>query len=172
MSRCTPCRRAQGKGLGRCFEGVPRAERRNRLMLENINAGRRHPPCLRKGCPAPLFAREGGSVTERHLLFALRGAGGGARPGKGLIGFLEKELGLALSGKNREWLSDTGAPGYLYDLLGALKGGLVRKYTSMRATNAPTCRSCSSLRTGSARWRPTPIWATLLLVTGDRRAAV
>jgi hypothetical protein len=66
---------------------------------------------------------EGGSVTERHLLFALalkliKEAG----RGEGLLKFVKDKFNLEVSGKNRGYLSDGDNPYYAYDLLGVLKG--------------------------------------------------
>lgn len=105
--------------------------RRNRAMLVKINA-----------VAAPLGitldydkdvlplskSGEGGSVTERHLLFALANAMI-AKFGRGdkLISVLENDLGLKISAKNKTWLADTENDGYAYDVLGVLKGELVSR---------------------------------------------
>ncbi|MBE6600668.1 MAG: PHP domain-containing protein [Ruminococcaceae bacterium] len=67
-------------------------------------------------------AKDGGSVTERHLLFALAGKLA-ERFGRSeeLIAFLTEDLGLAVSGKVRAYLLDPENPHFLYDLLGVLK---------------------------------------------------
>lgn len=67
-------------------------------------------------------AGEGGSITERHLLYALAGKlekafGRGER----LISFLENDLKLAVSEKIKGYLSDGENENFLYDLLGVLK---------------------------------------------------
>lgn len=64
----------------------------------------------------------GGSVTERHLTFALslKLEEKFAR-GEKLVEFVEKDLGLAVSGKARERLLDKENDIYAYDLLGVLK---------------------------------------------------
>ena len=71
----------------------------------------------------------GGSITERHLLFALSQKLT-ERFGKGeaVISFLTKEMGIALPDKIKGYLSDSENPYYEYDLLGALKGNLVEKF--------------------------------------------
>ncbi|MBS5569822.1 MAG: PHP domain-containing protein [Clostridiales bacterium] len=71
----------------------------------------------------------GGSITERHLLFALSQKLT-ERFGKGeeIVSFLTKEMGIALPDKIRGYLSDSENPYYEYDLLGALKGNLVEKF--------------------------------------------
>ena len=71
----------------------------------------------------------GGSITERHLLFALSQKLT-ERFGKGeeIVSFLTKEMGIARPDKIRGYLSDSENPYYEYDLLGALKGNLVEKF--------------------------------------------
>ena len=71
----------------------------------------------------------GGSITERHLQFALSQKLT-ERFGKGeeIVSFLTKEMGIALPDKIRGYLSDSENPYYEYDLLGALKGNLVEKF--------------------------------------------
>ena len=67
-------------------------------------------------------AAEGGSVTERHLLFALA-VKLNARFGRtqNLISLLEDDLKLKVSDKIRGYLTDEANPNFLYDLLGVLK---------------------------------------------------
>ncbi len=70
-------------------------------------------------------AHEGGSVTERHILFAA------AREiycaSKNLVGILEDTLGLTLSDKQRAQFSDENNPYIEYDLLGFLKSSLIER---------------------------------------------
>ena len=73
--------------------------------------------------------KNGGTVTERTLCYALAlkitekfGKGQAA------ISFLSQKLGLTISQKQNELLSDLENPHYIYDLLGILKGGLVSKF--------------------------------------------
>ncbi|MBE7022712.1 MAG: PHP domain-containing protein [Ruminococcaceae bacterium] len=70
----------------------------------------------------------GGSVTERHILYALslkiisvfgRGAG--------CVGFLKNTLGIALSEKIEGFLLNDTNPHYAYDLLGVMKSDLIGK---------------------------------------------
>lgn len=72
------------------------------------------------------MSREGGSVTERHILYALAGRleERGGR-GEALLGFLEGEMGLRPGGRVRSYLADPANEHYRYDLLGALKSDLV-----------------------------------------------
>lgn len=64
----------------------------------------------------------GGSVTERHLLYALavKLENKFGRT-ENLISFLEKDLGLKVSEKIRGFLLDANNEHFLYDLLGVLK---------------------------------------------------
>ena len=67
-------------------------------------------------------AKEGGSITERHLLFALakKLADRFGRTEE-LLSFLADDLKLSVSEKIRGYLSDQDNPHFLYDLLGVLK---------------------------------------------------
>lgn len=102
---------------------------RNRKMVANINA--LAAPCgvsidfEKDVLPLSSFA-QGGSVTERHVLFAL------AKKldevcGKSVAQVLERDMGLSLSEKQKSQLADRDSGFYLYDLLGILKGNLVGK---------------------------------------------
>ncbi|MBR6729103.1 MAG: PHP domain-containing protein, partial [Clostridia bacterium] len=104
---------------------------RNRKMVENINK-------LFKVygvtldfeadvLPLSLY-EQGGSVTERHILYALSlkiisvfGKGAGC------IGFLKDTLGISLSEKIEGFLLDETNPHYAYDLLGVMKSDLIGK---------------------------------------------
>ena len=71
---------------------------------------------------------EGGSVTERHLLYGLATkivevCGKGQK----VIDFLADKFGLSLSDKQVKQMLDLEYPYYEYDLLGILKGSLVEK---------------------------------------------
>jgi hypothetical protein len=99
---------------------------RNIRMTENINsilaaAGLDGLDYEQDIVPLSMY-RAGGSVTERHLLFALalkliQEAGRGEK----LPLFLKEKFGIEVSGKNRNCLLDPGNPYYAYDLLGVLK---------------------------------------------------
>ena len=69
------------------------------------------------------YAEEGGSVTERHILFAA--ARVIACSSRNVVGILEDTLGLQLSDKQRAQLSDPENPYLEYDLLGFLKSSLI-----------------------------------------------
>ncbi|NMP36510.1 MAG: PHP domain-containing protein [Clostridiales bacterium] len=69
-----------------------------------------------------------GSVTERHILFAL-GLKLIEKYGKGqaLVDFLTQDMKIKLSGKQSAFLLDSESPYYEYDLLGIMKSELVSK---------------------------------------------
>jgi hypothetical protein len=100
---------------------------RNREMIKTLNriiSGSGLEPLDYDRDIIPLsMAREGGSVTERHILYALslRLINQEGR-GEGLLKFLEEKFCLKVTGKNRALLLEAAGPYYAYDLLGALKG--------------------------------------------------
>ncbi|MDR0405265.1 MAG: PHP domain-containing protein, partial [Clostridiales bacterium] len=82
-------------------------------------------------------ADEGGSVTERHLLYALAlkiiehtGQGGAALD---LLG----KLGVRVSGAAAEYLKDAENDFYAYDLLGVLKSAMVEQFYIGAADECP-----------------------------------
>ncbi len=74
-------------------------------------------------------AASGGSVTERHILYALAlkliSAHGRGQP---LVEFVETRMQIALTGNLRALLMDRDNPHYAYDLLGAFKSALVPEF--------------------------------------------
>ena len=89
---------------------------------------------------------ENGSITERHLLFAVA-AKMIERFGKGgaLVDFLTGEMKLPLSGKILGFLGDENNPYYQYDLLGALKGNLVERFYIDADAECPDVRDFVAL---------------------------
>ena len=69
----------------------------------------------------------GGSVTERHLLYALSKKILDTKGRENCASFVTDELGISLSEKQRLQLTDEGNPHFLYDLLGIMKARLVEK---------------------------------------------
>lgn len=68
----------------------------------------------------------GGSVTERHLLYAFaRLLNKEADSPQGLVQLLENQLGLQLSAAQKNRLQEENNPHFLYDLLGLLKSGFL-----------------------------------------------
>lgn len=106
--------------------------KRNRAQVDNLNA------LLEKASITPLSydndilplsqANKKGSVTERHILYALAHRFVDiAGKGDGLIKLLTEKFDIKLSAKQMSLLSDTESPHYLYDLLGILKSGFLEK---------------------------------------------
>jgi len=73
-------------------------------------------------------ADEGGSISERHILFALANKMI-KRTGKGkeLVRFLEKQLKIIIPDKINQYLMDQNNVNYTYDLLGILKSSVMEK---------------------------------------------
>ncbi|MGA2764381.1 MAG: PHP domain-containing protein [Spirochaetia bacterium] len=73
-------------------------------------------------------ASEGGSITERHILYAVaRKVVGKVGTGRALLAFLRGTLGLTLTPRLESWLGDAENPALLYDLLGLLKSSFLAK---------------------------------------------
>ncbi len=99
---------------------------RNRAMVERVNTLLPETGLDFDRDVLPLsMAAGGGSVTERHLMYALaKKLTAGYGRGEGLTAKLE-EMGLALSEKQRAQMLDGTYPFYEYDLLGILKSAFV-----------------------------------------------
>ncbi|MGI6705717.1 MAG: PHP domain-containing protein [Clostridia bacterium] len=89
---------------------------------------------------------EGGSITERHLLFALSKKLV-VKYGKGekLLEFLKQQLKLEISPKVENYLLDESNPYYEYDLLGALKSDLVSAFYIDATLECPDVRDVIDL---------------------------
>ncbi len=73
-------------------------------------------------------ADEGGSITERHVLFALaHEVVEKAGRGPALVDFLRGTLGITPTGRLASYLADPSNEFLLYDLLGLLKGSFLEK---------------------------------------------
>ena len=111
---------------------VAKRNERNRKMIDRINeltaSYRIRTDFDKDVVPLSEFAN-GGSITERHLLFALAGKIT-ERFGRGeaVVKFLTQDMGINVSGKVKSFLEDSKNPSYEYDLLGALKSNLVEKF--------------------------------------------
>ena len=107
---------------------VPLREKRNernRLMTKNLNRITGLNLDFDKDVLPVSKFDEGGSVTERHLLYALSLKIMNEVPD--VIGFLNS-LGISVSEKVSLLLTDKQNPIAAYDLLGVLKGHLVEKF--------------------------------------------
>ncbi|MBR5785880.1 MAG: PHP domain-containing protein [Clostridia bacterium] len=111
---------------------VAKRNERNRKMIDRINELTApygiHTDFDKDVVPLSEFVN-GGSITERHLLFALSKKIT-ERFGKGeaVVKFLTEDMGIAVSGKVKGFLEDSDNVNYEYDLLGALKSNLVEKF--------------------------------------------
>lgn len=116
-------------------------------------------------------AAEGGSVTERHILWALslklEEKCGRGQP---LIDFLEKELGLKVSEKCRGWLSDGENDKYTYDLLGVLKSDTSFFYVPADKELADVKKAVAVCREAGAISAYAYLGDVGDSVTGDKRA--
>ena len=90
--------------------------------------------------------KNGGSITERHILFALSlkliDLLGRGQP---LINFLNSRLGLQISNKVEGYLNNLNNPHYQYDLLGLLKSELVSKIYIDATEECPDIKEIISL---------------------------
>jgi hypothetical protein len=136
--------------LARFFEPISRARGvRNRAMIARLNGLLSQAGVTvdydQDVLPISL-ASTGGSVTERHLLFAVARKLI-ARFGRGpdLVRFLELSLCLSVSGKPREFLEDAANVNYDYDLLNVLKGNLVEHFYVPASDEIPAVGEVSKL---------------------------
>ena len=108
------------------------AANRNRKMVERLNT-LCNLDALRLDYDRDVLplscAHEGGSVTERHILFALaHKALAIAGRGTPLIGLLKEQYGIDVQGKTKDILLNAEDPYYDYRLLGVFKSHLVEKF--------------------------------------------
>ncbi|MDR0531780.1 MAG: PHP domain-containing protein [Oscillospiraceae bacterium] len=86
--------------------------------------------------------RDGGSVTERHILCGLsRAILERYGPGEATAAFLRGRLELPLAQQALRRLQDPANPHYLYDLIGALKSGLLPRFYVDAADECPDVRA-------------------------------
>lgn len=107
-------------------------EARDRLMVERLGdvlpAYGIDPLSWRTDVWETTKASEGGSITERHILYAVaRKVVDRVGRGERLLSFLRKSLGLLLAPRLESWLGDEANPFLLYDLLGLLKSSFLGK---------------------------------------------
>lgn len=122
---------------------------RNAAMVERINSllGP-HGICLDfEADVVPLSQyHAGGSITERHISFALAHklmAAFGC--GEKLVRFLQNDLQLAIGGKVLGLLQDPDNELYDYDLLGAIKSSLVEHFYIPADAECPTVQQVLAL---------------------------
>lgn len=103
---------------------------RNRKMVENINNLMNSYGIsldFDKDVVPVSYFEDGGSITERHLLYALSLKIISICGIENCVDFLENKLGIQLSKKQIEMLGNPDNPHIAYDLLGILKAQLVEK---------------------------------------------
>jgi len=115
---------------------------------------------------------DGGSITERHILYTLAGKiinkiGAGAS----VVDFLYGKLGIEVMGNNLEKLRNPDSKWYQYYLLGVLKGNLVEKFYIDAKDELPTPQDFVAL---ASEIGAIPAYAYLGdvgdSVTGDKRS--
>lgn len=129
--------------------------RRNRAMVEKINT--LSAPCgvcldFDKDVLPLSRWEEGGSVTERHVLFALTQKILSVCPTpQALLAFLREKMGLQISEKAQTLLAHFDPALTPYDVLGVLKSNLVEKIYVDAADELPTVEEYIALcrRTGA-----------------------
>ncbi len=115
----------------------------------------------------------GGTVTERHILFAVakrmiekKGKG------KKIVSFLRERADIPVSRKMEEYLSNEENPHYVYDLLGVLKSTLLSRFYIN--PNSKECLSVRDVVTFALSVKGIPAYAYLGDVgdspTGDKKA--
>jgi len=100
--------------------------KRNKAMVERINELVPMGLDFERDVVPLSKLNEGGSITERHILFAL--AKKIIANKADVVYFLKNDLKIALSKKVEGFLTDKSNPHLEYDLLGVLKSDLVEKF--------------------------------------------
>jgi hypothetical protein len=92
------------------------------------------------------WAEDGGTVTERHILFALAGIiDKKFSSATEIINFLKNKLKIEVSEKNLSYLRDKKNYFYRYDILNVLKSSLVEKFFIDATSECPDVREFLSL---------------------------
>lgn len=122
---------------------------RNRKMVDRINDLTKQPELsldFDKHIVPLSLSHEGGSITERHILYALA-----LRlielfgKGEALLTYLSEKLKLNVSDKIHGLLSDINNPHYEYDLLGLLKSEMVASFYIDASDECPDVRDVIAL---------------------------
>lgn len=147
---------------------------RNRRMTENINTLlAAEGICLdfdHDVLPLSQYA-DGGTVTERHLIFALCQKISALYRRDQTAGFVRDALGVPLTEKQQILLADPDNPHFLYDLLGVLKSAFIAR------VYVPATDECLHVRELAALAKRTDsllcyayLGDVANSVTGDKRA--
>ncbi len=150
---------------------------RNKVQVEALNtilrqAGIQDLDFNRDVLPESL-AHENGSVTERHILFALaRRLVDVVGRGAPLVDLLKRKFEIALKGRQLDYLVDEDNPHVLYDLLGIFKVHLLPRFFVQ--PNAEECPSVFEVTELGKRLGAIPAYSYLGDVgespTGDKAA--
>lgn len=123
--------------------------KRNRVMVESINHLMEEYDIsidFDKDVTPVSMIHDGGTVTERHLLFALsEKIINKIQKGEETVRFLKDKLGIYVSEKLESLLMDEENPHYAYDLLGVLKSDLVEKFYIPATAECPSVHDMISL---------------------------
>jgi len=98
------------------------------------------------------YSSEGGTITERHIIFALaRKIMAKFSKGREIIDFLQNKLKIKISKKNLAYLEDGNNNLYAYDILNVLKSTFVEQFYIDATTECPDVRDVLALadETGS-----------------------
>jgi hypothetical protein len=98
------------------------------------------------------YALQGGTITERHILFALtQKIMAKFSKGREVIEFLQHKLKMEISKKNLAYLEDKKNDFYTYDILNVLKSSLVELFYVNATTECPDVKDVLALsdETGS-----------------------
>lgn len=114
---------------------------RNRAMVARINEVLQLPALVidYDTDVVPIsMAQEAGSITERHLLFAVaKKMSQHFGRGQAVLDFLQEKLTIQVSGNTRDFLLNKSNDFYDYDLLNVLKAQLVEQFYIPATTEAP-----------------------------------
>jgi hypothetical protein len=150
---------------------------RNRAQLDNLNrlltAAELEPLSFEDHVVPLSQSAEGGSITERHLVFAVvqRLIEHFGR-GEALVAAVRDRLGVTVPSRLEPRLQDADNPHYPYDLLGVLKSGLVPSIFIVPEERE--CRPVAEVVETARRLGAIPAYAYLGDVgespTGDKKA--
>lgn len=105
---------------------------RNKKMVDNINKlleGTNVSLDFEKDVVPLSQSENGGSITERHILYGLSFRMTAALgKGKPIVDFLASQLSITVGGNNEKALLDAANPDYEYSLLGVLKANMVEQF--------------------------------------------
>lgn len=118
------------------------------------------------------FAECGGTITERHILFALaKKITQVFSKGAEITALLQDRMDIKIPRKNLEYLEDEKNAFYAYDLLNVLKSSLIEKFYINAGPECPDVREVLRLASDSGAICAYPYLGDVAeSVTGDKRA--